>query len=245
MPIRLGPATLWPVGHAAHFGAMDSPRRPTHDLPGWYVVLWTITAQVFLVCGTLVPVASYGVWRVAVVFMFISAIVDGCGLTCSLAVGFSWRKAVVTGLGSGAFVTVSWGLVEVFGPWSLCVPAAGVALAPSTIRLGRQALSRRDDGPSPVRDVSPVAAPLVPDCDMQRMTLQDLCGFWRSSEAELDSEPDATRALRLVRQRAICLNEMELRQPAAFAQWVTTGAGATDPGAFFHTAGEPPTGEAD
>ena len=113
-----------------------------------------MTAQVFLVCGTLVPVASYGVWRVAVVFLFISAIVGGCGLTWSLAIGFSWRKAVVTGLGSGAFVTVSWGLVEVFGPWSLCVPAAGVALAPSTIRLGRRALSvGRDDGPSPVRDV--------------------------------------------------------------------------------------------
>ena len=56
------------------------------------------------------------------------------------------------------------------------------------------------------------------------MTLQGLCAFWRSSEAELESKPDMTRALRLVRQRALCLDEMELRQPGAFAQWLTTDA---------------------
>ncbi len=54
---------------------MDKARRSTPDLPRWYVVLWSVLAQVILVCGTLLPVMSYGVWRVATVFLFVSAIV--------------------------------------------------------------------------------------------------------------------------------------------------------------------------
>ena len=77
------------------------------------------------------------------------------------------------------------------------------------------------------------------------MTLQELCGFWRSSEVELDSDPDVTRARRLVRQRALCLDEMELRQPDAFARWMTTGALTTDPRGFPHASGQPPSNEAD
>ncbi|HVQ18652.1 MAG TPA: hypothetical protein VMT27_06405 [Actinomycetes bacterium] len=224
---------------------MDSPRRSTSDMPRWYVRLWSSVAGVILVCGTLVPVMSYGVWRVATVFLFVSAIVGGCGLTWSLAIGFSWRKAVGTGLGCGGFLTTSWGLVEVFGPWSLGVPAAVAVLAPSTIRTGRRALASRGRGATPAGEVSTGTTPLVADHDLQRLTLQELCGFWRRSEVELDSDPDVTRALRLVRQRAVCLAEMELRQPDAFAQWLTTDPLTTDPRSFLQPSGQPPYGEAD
>lgn len=226
-----------------HVGAMDDARHPTADVPRWYVALWSVIACVFVVCGTLVPVAAYGLWRVAVVFVFLSAIVGGCGLAWSLAIGLSWRRAVATGLGSGAFVTASWGMVEVFGPWSLLGVAVVTALAPSTIRLWRRTFPRRDGGAT--RDVPPWTAPLVADHDLPRMTLPDLCRFWCSSEAELDTEPVVTRTLQLVRQRAICLDQMEQRQPGAFAQWLTTGALTTDPRRFLQTTGEPPSTDAE
>ena len=221
---------------------MDKARRSTPDLPRWYVVLWSVLAQVILVCGTLVPVMSYGVWRVATVFLFVSAIVGGCGLAWSLAIGFSWRKAVVTGLGCGCFLTASWGLVEVFGPWSLGVPAAAAALAPSTIRACRRAFARLGRGATPTRDASPDTALLVADHDLPRMTLDDLCRFWRNSQAELDTPPNVPRALQLARQRALCLDEMELRQPDAFAQWLKAGAPIDRPAqllAGFRTAAVP------
>src|SRR4029078_8679283 len=120
-------------------GLRDTPAASTHELLRCDVVLWSVLAQVFLVCGTLLPVMSYGVWRVATVFLFVSAIVAGCGLAWTLAIGFSWRKAVVTGLGCGCFLTASWGLIEAFGAWSLGVPAAAAALAPFTIRAFRGA----------------------------------------------------------------------------------------------------------
>jgi hypothetical protein len=224
---------------------MDNARRRLPDVPRWYVVLWSVITQVILISGTLVPVAAYGIWRVATVFAFFSAIVGGCGLAWSLAIGLSWRKAVATGLGSGAFVTASWGLVEVFGPWSLVVPAAIAVLAPSTIRLARRTFSRRNRAQTPARDVPPGTAPLVTDHDLKRMTLQDLCRFWCISGVELDTDPGVTRTLQLVRQRAICLDEMEQRQPDAFEQWVTTGALTTDPRSFLQTSGQPPSTDAD
>ena len=224
---------------------MDNPRRSNPDLPRWYARLWSLVTGVIVVCGTLVPVMSYGVWRVATVFLFVSGIVASCGLAWSLAIGFPWRTAVVTGLGCGGLLTASWGLVEIFGPWSLGVPATTAALAPSTIRLGQQAFARQDKGATPTQDVSPDTALLVADQDLTRMTLQGLCAFWRSSEAELESKPDIIRALRLVRQRALCLDEMELRQPGAFAQWLTTDALTTDPRSFLEPFGQPPSNEAD
>ena len=228
-----------------HVGAMENERHPTADVPRWYVALWSVIAWGFVVCGTLVPVAAYGLWRVAVVFVFFSAIVGGCGLSWSLAIGLSWRRAVATGLGSGALVTASWGMVEVFGPWSLVGVAVVTALAPPTIRLVRRTFSLRDRGPTATRDDPPRTAPLVSDHDLVRMTLPDLCRFWCSSEAELDTEPDVTRTLHLVRQRAICLEQMEQRQPGAFAQWLTTGALTTDPRSFLQTTGEPPSTDAE
>lgn len=226
-------------------GGMDKARRSTPDLPRWYVVLWSVLAQVFLVCGTLLPVMSYGVWRVATVFLFVSAIVGGCGLAWTLAIGFSWRKAVVTGLGCGCFLTASWGLIEAFGAWSLGVPAAAAALAPSTIRACRGAFARLGSGATPTRDASPNTALLVADVDLPRMTLQDLCRFWCNSQAELDTFPKLPRVLQLVRQRALCMDELELRQPDAFAQWLKAGATSTDPGSFLRASGRPPTHEAD
>jgi hypothetical protein len=196
---------------------------------------------------------SYGAWRVATVIGFVVAIVGGCGLIWSFAIGFSWRKAVVAGFRSGCFVIASWGLIEVFGPGSLVVPVVTTALAPASIRLARRTFAspnevsegRPDRARSPSADVWRGAALLVADDDLRRMTFQDLCRFWRCSQVALDTAPNAFRALQLVRQRAICLDEMELRQPAAFAAWLTTDAAATDPRTFFLAAGEPPAREAD
>ena len=67
---------------------MDNPRRSNPDLPRWYARLWSLVTGVIVVCGMLVPVMSYGVWRVATVFLFVSGIVASCGLAWSLAIGF-------------------------------------------------------------------------------------------------------------------------------------------------------------
>lgn len=231
---------------------MNNPHCATPDAPRWYALLWSTVTGVILVCGTLAAPLSYGAWRVATAIGFVVAIVGGCGLIWSFALGFSWRKAVGAGFGSGCFLIASWGLVAVFGPGSLAVPAVTAALAPSSIRLAPRGFASRNEAGDgqpdrarpPSADVWQGAALLVADDDLRRMTFQDLCRFWRYSQVELDTVPIAPRALQLVRQPAICLDEMELRQPSAFAHWMTTGAPTTDPRSFLKPSGQPPYDEA-
>src|SRR5690349_20425906 len=120
-PHGLGPPALGRPVAVDDIGGINNPRRTTPDVPRWYAVLWSTVAGVILVCGTFMATLSYGAGRVATVTGFVVAIVGGCGLIWSFAIGFSWRKAVAAGLGSGCLVITSWGLVEILGPGSLVV----------------------------------------------------------------------------------------------------------------------------
>jgi hypothetical protein len=66
------------------------------------------------------------------------------------------------------------------------------------------------------------------------MTLDELCRAWRASYSELQQCDDPRRRAEFVEARQQFLDELERRDPVAFAQWLRSGADAgSDPSEFL------------
>jgi hypothetical protein len=56
------------------------------------------------------------------------------------------------------------------------------------------------------------------------LTTAELCALWRKSRAGLHAAPTADGRARVAAARAVLLDELELREPEAMAEWLRSGA---------------------
>ena len=75
---------------------------------------------------------------------------------------------------------------------------------------------------------NPGFVPLVPRPEVPRATDEQLCREWCESYRALQDTASRRKFLRIVEQRRRHLDEMERRNPAAFAVWLASGATASD-----------------
>ncbi|WP_329000836.1 hypothetical protein OHA18_41200 [Kribbella sp. NBC_00709] len=85
----------------------------------------------------------------------------------------------------------------------------------------------------PVVSVVPVAQP-VPPTDFSELPVEELCLMWRHSFASLQRSPTDDVRLAVVSARDRVLDELERRDPQAFAEWLDSGPRAAgDPTRYF------------
>jgi hypothetical protein len=94
--------------------------------------------------------------------------------------------------------------------------------------------------PSPAGSREPPKStpPLAPAA-LGALSDQQLCWLWRHTFWDLRDEETVDERLATVAVRQACLEELERRDPSAFAAWLSSGARASGgPERFLH----PPTG---
>ena len=147
--------------------------------------------------------------------------------------GRALRRRVGSAGLSAVGVVVLLGLLSTFGVSAVVLPALLAAGSPRAL-----AWYRRGVGPLPApmaagrrsRRAAPHTGGRVP----AEMTLDELCRAWQASYPELRRCGDPRKRAEFVEARQQFLDELERRDPAAFARWLRSGARAgSDPSEFL------------
>jgi hypothetical protein len=107
-------------------------------------------------------------------------------------------------------------------------PERGLRRTPARARDPREGRAERADEPAPGSSTPSRAA-------IATLSDQQLCCLWRHSFWELHDEETLDERLATVAVRQACLEELERRDPSAFAAWLSSGARASGgPERFLH-----------
>lgn len=225
---------------------------------GKYEWVWTVVAATLLVAGF---TAALQGWPLVVV-LAVSLTGGMFGLLTALPWlpwSSSWGVAVVKVLAiTSGVVWVVMGVTHVAGLAGLVVavvvalgcPALGPAYASLMAKAGWRmphlpgSSSKTTGAEAPAAAVATLAtaslAPLsvivdAPSLDVpDLMTTEDLCHAWRSSYVALQRAESIDSRLRVVRMRALYLDELERRAEPAVQAWLSSGArAASDPSRFL------------
>ncbi|MEO7421114.1 MAG: hypothetical protein ABIU87_01820 [Ornithinibacter sp.] len=159
----------------------------------------------------------------------------------------------LTGMWAAVLVLTAYGLVTIFGPWSLIWLLLVSLGSPTALRVAlllapsrRRALAV----PSPTREAPDLSFDdphtlrlLDPGCPVARrpilstLSRGDLSGVWRMSGSWLAQGLNVEETAHLVRLRESCLDEMERRDPFSFQTWFPV-AHPADTEAYGAAAGD-------
>jgi hypothetical protein len=217
----------------------------------WNLV-WPIVAGTAIALGLAISMRDPGPIPALALFLAAATLGGTCLLTWSgltlqdeVSMGRTAVGAAVVGLLCVAFA----GLAVPSAAWALGVVLTLGLTWPGWPALARRAISRQRGGADvasatpnrvPSDRVPSDRAPVVPDAVWQPVpltehvaltipdTLQDddLCLAWCSSYVALERATSWESRLRVVRLRALYLDEMERRNPAALGEWLESGARA-------------------
>ena len=221
-----------------------------HRGRGVHERVWIAATGTLIAAGLIAALHQPGV--LASIALFLSASTMGMLVTIAfepeeLPGAELLRRMCLGGLAGGGLLVALVGLAVSFGPAVVWPIALSVVTWPD-LRPRVRLLLGRDPAPAPpparrpVREraaVDPAPAPLPAD-DAKTFVVpdvmgdDDLCRAWCSSFVALQrAETDEAR-LRVVRMRAIYLDELERRDPGALQAWIAAGARASqDPRRFM------------
>lgn len=127
-------------------------------------------------------------------------------------------------------------MLGVAGVWVVLL-VAGAGL-PLWSRRGRSARRAGRDTPPDPRAGAPAiesipADPLPAPRALAELPTAQLCWVWRLTYARLCRPQGPSYVFHLVQVRAVCLDELQRRDPVAFSRWFPTARAASDPARFF------------
>lgn len=207
-------------------------RRP---LARAYLVLWLAVAAAMSLVGSVA--GQRALTPMGLVVWTGSSALAGAGCYWMLVhelgparVPLRVDRLLLAAVATGLFAWVLVGLHSLTGVSGCVALFVLVGLSPSALRaLARH--HRDNAGPWPRQTVSPPTA---------MRTTEQLCEAWRLSFAALSDSSNVSERLQEVLLREGLLAELERRDPAGFAMWITQGAtAANDPGRYV---GHFPTG---
>ncbi|MFN8193827.1 MAG: hypothetical protein U0R80_06025 [Nocardioidaceae bacterium] len=126
--------------------------------------------------------------------------------------------------------------VEMLGPAAWWLVALAVLTSPTAARLLRDRVRPALRGEPAVEEIpaGPTPAWLVRTDGVEEMSTTDLVLAWRASLWQLRSCRSAPELAHLVRVRQAYLDELERRDPAGIAAWISSGPRAsTDLGTYL------------
>jgi len=221
-----------------------------HRGRGVHERVWIAATGTLIAAGLIAALHQPGV--LASIALFLSASTMGMLVTIAfepeeLPGAELLRRMFLGGLAGGGLLVALVGLAVAFGPAVVWPVVLSVVTWPDLrprvrVLLGREPAPAPPPGRRPVREraaVDPAPAPLPAD-DAKTFVVpdvmgdDDLCRAWCSSFVALQrAETDEAR-LRVVRMRAIYLDELERRDPGALQAWIAAGARASqDPRRFM------------
>jgi hypothetical protein len=149
------------------------------------------------------------------------------------------RRAAVAGLLAAVLPVAGIGLLAALGAAGLllCLLLAAGALPLRRRTAGVRRLLPGVPRPAPA-PLPPAPEMLPPDplpalAALPGLATAQLCTVWRVSYARLQRCTWPGERDHLAQLRRACLDELERRDPRAFARWVGTARAAGDPGRFF------------
>jgi hypothetical protein len=150
------------------------------------------------------------------------------------------RRAVVAGLLGAVLPLAVIGLLAVLGGPAvllcLLVVAGGIPLwplagPPVRVRLPGAGASGPVAGSPSVETIPPDVLPAV--AALPGLTTAELCRVWQRSYLRVQRSTWPGEREHLAQLRRACLDELERRDPRAFARWLAGARAAGDPGRFF------------
>ena len=208
--------------------------RTTQALRRCHDVIWALTAGTSCAMGLLVAVGTSGSAAVAsllVTPLILAAMV----VVAARLTELEWRvrPILVGAVVCGLVLVVMMGLTRALGPVSYVVVSMLLLASPLTRDAVRRVLGGRAGRPAsvitgvpmpqassqPPRPLPDDPAFSVPD----EMTVVDLCQVWRSSYVALERATSPESRLRVVKIRAIYLDELERRAGPAMHAWLRSG----------------------
>ena len=150
------------------------------------------------------------------------------------------RRAAVAGLLGAVLPLAVIGLLALVGAPALLlcllVAAGGVPLwplpaRPGALRLPGSRVSRSPAGPPGVETIPPDALP--PATALPGLSTAELCRVWQLSYVRVQRSTWPGERDHLAQLRRACLDELERRDPRAFARWLATARAAGDPARYF------------
>ena len=149
----------------------------------------------------------------------------------------SLSKALVHGVAGGGIAVCLFGFGHVAGVSGIALTGLMVASSPTAVRLLLGLVVRQTDAEQEHSQSAP-DWPATSPGGLQRlfddMTNAELCLAWRRSFVDLldASTPDSAASVAAYRQ--LLLDELELRSPGGFAEWLASGArAASDPARYL------------
>lgn len=204
--------------------------------------VWTATAAGVIAIGLYASVRAWGPMPALATFLSAGTLGGVCHLSvASLAMpeAVAWRHITVGALVVGALTMAVGGLVAMSGSGAMWVVVLlGLTWSgwPGLVRRLRPSQSSppttKADPPAPPEPVADAGHTSfeIPD----RLEDADLYLAWRSSFVALQRATTWESRLRIVRVRALYLDEMERSNPAAFVDWLSAGPrAATSPRGFL------------
>jgi hypothetical protein len=185
---------------------------------GIYRVLW---------CAAAVPACGIGLAGGCVYLGgFAAACLAGAGAALG-ATAVSWpagtpsppaRRPLLAGALGAVLPLAVIGLLAELGPAALVLVLLLAAAC--------EPLRRRLPGLRPAADD-------VPPDPLPELATEELCRLWRGTSRQLARCGSAGERGRLAELRRACLDELERRDPQAYAGWTAAPRAAEDPGPFF------------
>lgn len=206
---------------------------------GW---VWTGTAGTVIALGLVASVHVWGAMPTIATFLSAATLGGVCHLSvASLATPetVAWRHIGLGAVIAGVLTLAVGGLVEMTGGGAFWL-AVLLGLAwpgwPAVVRRVRRPTRDRPKAAASTPhkpEVAPEPVPVPVDVSLvvpDRLDDADLGLAWRSSYVALLRTTTPESRLRVVLVRALYLDEMERTNPAAFADWLSTGPrAATSP----------------
>jgi hypothetical protein len=150
------------------------------------------------------------------------------------------------GIGSGAVAALA--IVTASPALGLLVAILAVGTAPPLLARLSALMARRDRDrwahdrpvppPGPRAEATagpPIGSPSHPPATLSVLSDEQLCLLWRHTFWKLHDEESVDERMATVALRQACLEELERRDPAALAAWLSSGARASGgPERFLH-----------
>jgi hypothetical protein len=213
-----------------------------------YEQLWTVSAGAACAGGF---IAAFHSWSVVVLMgVLVTAGLFGVVVAMPWILGSPrWaERLAVAFVGGGLATWVLLGLGRLAGAAGLTIAVLLIVTSPWAVDgcrylavLAGAHLPRRRRtvglATAPEAAVPPAPVELVEESDFDvpdLMSDADLCHAWRSSFVALQRASSPESRLRVVRMRALYLDELERRAGPAVRAWLDSGArAASDPGRFL------------
>lgn len=211
-----------------------------------YGRIWRTAVGLLAVIGlaaALVFVSPKGNLVGFLIAFFVAGMVDlSVGIALEVPGTQLVRSAPAWATLAGLVVLSICGYAAAVGLATLLLLGVIVATSPVAVRqlwpVGGAAVTKPPTGPRAEAAPDPLL-PVVHDVaavarNLRDLTDDELCLAWRRSFVQLQNIPSAGQRIAMADVRRAYLDELERRQPAAFAAWIESGPRAAgDPAKFF------------